>query len=398
MTFGIGRFEGEWGEIVRLLEMAFSSPWTEAQVEGVRPLWEPARSFVATDGREVVAHTSAFSLELTAPGARVPVAGVSMVATSPTHRRRGLVRQLMRRQLTELCEGDGEAVAALTASEPVIYGRFGYGLASDHQHVVVPRASRELRRIAGVEDVRIRFADPVESLAVCTDLHNAEVPTRPGMFPLDERWQRVLVVDAHQASPLRCVLAERDGEVIGYAYYRAQRADGGYVEVTRVHARDLAAHVALWQFLLDQDLLSETRYERLPSDDPLLSLLLDVRAAGVKTQDGLWVRLADVGRALAARTYSTEVDVVLGIEDDLLPWNAGSWHLAGGPEGATCEKTGATPDLLLDVRDLGAVYLGRPSLALLGASGLVAEQTSGALGTTSRAFLADRLPWLDTGF
>jgi predicted acetyltransferase len=398
MTSGIGRFEGEWGEIVRLLEKAFSSPWSEAQVESVRPLWEPRRSLVATDGREVVAHTSAFSLELTAPGARVPVAGVSMVATSPTHRRRGLVRQLMLRQLTELGEGGGEAVAALTASEPVIYGRFGYGLASDHQHVTVPRTSRELRRTAGVEDVRVRFADPVESLEVCTDVHNADVPIRPGMFHLDERWQQVLVVDAHQASPLRCVLAERDGEVIGYAYYRAQRSDGGYVEVSRVHAPDLAAHVALWQFLLDQDLLRETRYERLPSDDPLLSLLLDVRAADVKTQDGLWVRLTDVGRALAGRTYSTEVDVVLGIDDDLLPWNAGSWHLAGGPEGATCEKTGATPDLLLDVRDLGSVYLGRPSLALLGASGLVAEQTPGALGTASRAFLADRLPWLDTGF
>lgn len=398
MTFGVGRFEGEWGEIVRLLEKAFSSPWTEAQVESVRPLWEPDRSIVVTDGQEVVAHTSAFSLELTAPGARVPVAGISMVAASPTHRRRGLVRQLMGRQLTELFEGGGEAVAALTASEPAIYGRFGYGLASDHQHVTVPRTSRELRQIAGVEDVQVRFADPVESLGVCTNLHNGEVPIRPGMFHLDERWQQVLVVDAHQASPLRCVLAERDGEIIGYAYYRAQRADAGYVEVTRVHAQDLAGHVALWQFLLDQDLLSETRFDRLPSDDPLLSLLLDVRAADAKTQDGLWVRLADVGRALAGRTYATEVDVVLGIEDDLLPWNAGSWHLTGGPEGATCEKTGAAPDLLLDVRELGSIYLGRPSLAVLGASGLVAEQTPGALGATSRAFLGDRLPWLDTGF
>jgi predicted acetyltransferase len=398
MTLQIGQSEGDWIEIVRLMEKAFSSLWTEAQVESGSRIWEPQRSIVATDGKELVAHTSAFSFELTAPGAQLPVAGVTMVATSPTHRRRGLLRQLMRRQLTELYEGGGEAVAALTASEPVVYGRFGYGLASDHQDVTVPRGSRELRRIAGVEDVRIRFADPVESLDVCTDLHNAELAMRPGLFHYDERWQQVLVTDAHKESPLRCVLAERDGDTTGYAYYRTRRADTGYVEVSRVHARDLPTHIALWQFMLDQDLLTETRYERLPSDDPLLSLLLDARAAGSKTRDGLWVRLADVGRALAGRTYATEVDVVLGIEDDFLPWNAGSWRLAGGPDGATCEKTGDRPDLLLDVRELGAVYLGRPSLALLGAAGLIAEQTPGTLATTSRAFMGDRLPWLDTGF
>jgi hypothetical protein len=44
------------------------------------------------------------------------------------------------------------------------------------------------------------------------------------------------------------------------------------------------------------------------------------------------------------------------------------------------------------------VYLGRPSLARLGAAGLVTEQTRGAFTATSRAFLGDRLPWLDTGF
>jgi predicted acetyltransferase len=398
MTLRIGQFEGEWIEIIRLVEKAFSSPWTEEQVDSGRRIWEPKRSIVATEGNEVVAHTSACSFQLTAPGGQLPVAGVTMVATSPTHRRRGLLRQLMRRQLTDLYEGGGEAVAALTATEPVVYGRFGYGLASDHQEVAVPRAARELRRIAGVDDVRIRFADPVESLDLCTDLHNAEVAVRPGMFHYNEQWQQVLVVDAHRASPLRCVLADRDGDITGYAYYRTQRADTGHVEVSRLHSRDVATHVALWQFLLDQDLLGETRYGRLPSDDPLLSLLLDARAANATTRDGLWVRLADVGRALAGRTYASEIDVVLGIEDDFLPWNAGSWRLTGGPDGATCAKTGDRADLLLDVRELGSVYLGRPSLARLGAAGLVTEQTRGALTATSRAFLGDRLPWLDTGF
>jgi predicted acetyltransferase len=403
MTIEIGRFEGEWTELLGLLNLAFAAAWNDAQVEAERKVWEPERSMVATEGKELAGHTGAFSFQLTAPGAQVPVAGVTLVGVSPTHRRRGILRELMRKQLTELYEGGVEPVAALTASEPVIYGRFGYGLASDHQQITIKKTSRELRKVAGVEDVRIRFADPEESLARCTDLHNAQAVGRPGMFQHNERFQQYVisenvVLDPRGASPLRCVLAERDGELVGYAHYRTRRTDKGSIDVSRVHSADVAAHAALWQFLLDPDLLSETTYEALPSDDPLLALLLDPRAAHATTLDGVWVRLADVGRALAARTYATDIDVVLGIEDDFLPWNAGNWHLTGGPEGATCEKTDRTPDLRLGVRELGAVYLGKPSLGLLGAAGLVEENTKGALATTSRAFVSDRAPWLDTGF
>src|SRR5207344_3532582 len=67
--------------------------------------------------------------ELTAPGARVPTAGVTVVGVLPTHRRRGILRELMRAQLDDV-HARGEPLAALWASEGGIYGRFGYGLAS----------------------------------------------------------------------------------------------------------------------------------------------------------------------------------------------------------------------------------------------------------------------------
>ena len=403
MTIEIGRFEGEWQELLGLLNLAFAEPWSEAQLEAERKVWEPERSIVATDGKELAGHTGAFSLRMGVPGAQVPVAGVTLVGVSPTQRRRGILRQLMRRQLTELYEGGVEPVAALTASEPVIYGRFGYGLASDSQHVAINKSSRDLRKVVGVEDVRIRIADPAESLAQWAEFHAAEARTRPGMLEHSERFQQYVisenvVTDIRGMSPLRCVLAERDGQLVGFSHYRTRRTDRGYLDVVRVHSSDIAAHAALWQYLLDPDLLGATEYEALPSDDPLLSLLVDPRAPKATTLDGAWVRLADVGKALAARTYATDVDVVLGIEDDFLPWNAGNWHLSGGPEGATCEKTDRRPDLVVGVRELGAVYLGKPSLALLGAAGLLEERTNGALAAASRAFLSDRLPWLDTGF
>ncbi|TDD25672.1 GNAT family N-acetyltransferase [Kribbella turkmenica] len=403
MAIGIERFKGDWDELRELVDLAFSAPWSEAQLEAERRVWEPERSTVAVDEGQLVGHTGTFSLRMTVPGAQIPVAGVTLVAVRPTHRRRGILRELMRAQLTDVHEAGSEPIAALTASEAAIYGRFGYGLASDHQEIVVPKASRELRPVAGIDDVRIRYVDVHDTLASCAALRNRLAADRPGMFHHDDRWQAYVVADNVTSDPVsgsrrRCVVAERDGELTGFAYYRSKRADKGFIQVNRVHAVDLASHAALWRYLLEPDLLSETRCASLPSDDPLLELLLDPRAAGPITRDGLWVRPVDVGRALAARTYAREFDVVLAVTDEFLPWNAGGWHLAGGPAGATCEATSRPADLTVDVRELGAVYLGRPSLARLGAAGLVQEHTAGALAVASQAFSASRLPWLDTGF
>jgi predicted acetyltransferase len=403
MAIEIGQYKGGWEELLGLLDMAFSAPWTDAQYEAERKVWEPERSYVALDDGQLVGHTGTFSLKMTVPGAAgVPVAGVTMVGVLATHRRRGILRDLMRAQLTAVHEA-GEPLAALTASEPVIYGRFGYGLASDTQEIVVAKKSRELRAVAGIDDVRIRWVDVQESLATCAALRNKLAAERPGMFHHDERFQAYAISDTVTADPSngskrRCVLAERDGEVTGFAYYRTKRADKGYVDVNRVHAVDLASHAALWRYLLDPDLLSETHCETLASDDPLLDLLVDPRAPGSVTRDGVWIRPVDVGRALAARTYAQDLDVVLAVTDNFLPWNAGSWHLTGGPDGAECSTTTRSPDLTIDVRELGAIYLGRPSLVRLGRAGLVEEHTAGALATTSQAFSADRLPFLDTGF
>ena len=402
MAIEIGKFAGAWEELLELLDLAFSAPWSDEQYETERRIWEQERSVVASEDGQLVGHTGTFTLQLSVPGGQLPAAGVTMVGVRPTHRRRGILRNLMRTQLAEAHEA-GQPLAALTASEPVIYPRFGYGLASDHQEIVVPKQSRTLRPVAGIDDVRIRYVDVRESLPRCAELRNQLALERPGMFQHDDRWQQYTINDslvngATSASKLRCVVAERDGELTGFAHYRTKRAENGYVEVRRVHATDLASHAALWRYLLEPDLLSQTRCEMVASDDPLLDLLLDPRAPGPITRDGLWLRPVDVGRALAGRTYAADVDVVIEVVDDFLPWNAGRWHLTGGVDGASCEQTTRDADLTLHVRDLGAVYLGRPSLARLGRAGLVTEHTPGALAAAAEAFSTSRLPFLDTGF
>ena len=83
----------------------------------------------AFDGDRIVGGAGAFPFELTIPGGTVPCGGVTVVGVLPTHRRRGVLTAMMRAQLEDIRDR-GEPIAALWASEEVIYRRFGYGLAS----------------------------------------------------------------------------------------------------------------------------------------------------------------------------------------------------------------------------------------------------------------------------
>jgi predicted acetyltransferase len=377
---------------------------------------EPDRSEVARDGGQLVGHTSAYSLRVAVPGAdATPVAGVTWVSVALTHRRRGVMRELMLRQLTALHEQQREPVAALWASEAAIYGRFGYGLASRKASVAVPRqhgALRELRTVAGRDAesfALVAGAIDDEVRADCLALYERVWEQRPGMLGRDAGLVEALTADLPRdrrgASPLHCLrVRDSGGTTRGYAWYRTKQSwqpplgPSGQTTVVEILAESPGAHRALLATLVDLDLMGTASFDNLPVDDPLLVLLHDPRRSPAQVTDQLHVRLVDLPRALARRTYAAEVDLVLGVEDATCPWNAGRWRLSVGPSGAVCERTTDAADVALDVRELGAVFLGDRTLVPAQRAGLVDEHRPGAVAALSRATTWDVAPWCDRIF
>lgn len=367
------------------------------------------RSLAVWDGDEVVGGAGAFAFRMAVPGgAFVRTAGVTMVAVAATHRRRGILTQLMRRQLDDV-RAWGDPLAVLTASEPAIYGRYGYGTASRRLNLSIDTARVTLAAPAGTDAVRVRYADPVEALERCEEVYRRTVGSRPGMFERTPDWELRPLLDAESdrggASPLQCVVAERDGAVAGYARFavRPDAADrfgngAGTVVVRGVTALDPATYAALWRFLCSIDLTDTVDAPNRPVDDPLLSLVSDVRRCRPALRDGLHLRPVEVGAALAARTYLTPVDVVLDVTDEFCPWNSGRWRLSGDAKGASCARTTDAAELALSVRELGAAYLGDVSLIELAGAGRVRELREGALAAASVAFGSAVVPWLPHGF
>jgi len=386
----------EYDEFSRAAMSAFHREFTDEDRTRYERIDEPDRSLAWFDDGRIVATTAAFTRTLTVPGATVGCAAVTAVAVVPTHRRRGLLTEMMRRQLEDV-RGRGEPVAALWASEATIYGRFGYGVGASKAHVVAHRPAARL--VAPPPRGEPLQAGPAaEHVDAMRAVHDRVRRDRPGMLDRPGPWWQDrlydLEADRRGAEPLRAVITDD-----GYALYAVRPGfddDGaaGEVVVRELVAATPSARAVLWAFLLDQDLTRTVTWELAPGDEPLWLMVTDPRAVRRKAGDGLWVRVVDIAAALSARSYATEPDVVLELADSFCPWNEGRYRLTSDG----CEPTEAEPDLALDAAALGAAYLGGTTLRELAEAGRVRELRTGAVARASAAFRAEIAPWCPETF
>lgn len=400
----------ELPQFVRVGEQAFNSTWpTEPLLEWERLLFEPERSLAAFDGDEIIGTTTIMSFDMIVPGGQVGAAGVTSVSVLPSHRRRGVLSSLMRTQLADVSAGP-EPVAALFASESVIYGRYGYGVATRHLSYDIKRGEALLKLPANPPTLRI--VDPKSATASLKQVHDAVMATRPGMMSRSNPYWDVMLDDPEftreGSTPMQCVLATDSSGPRGYALYSvkpewgADRLPAQVLTVREFFAVDRDATVTLWADMLSRDLVGEVHARSRPLDDPLLYELADPRRTRASYTDGLWIRLIDLPTALCQRRYACDVDVVIEVSDERLPANSGRWRLeAGGlaDEGKPiCERTTDEPDVALPVSALGAAYLGGTRLGGLAAAGQITEVRPGAVAALSAAMWWDPAPWAPTGF
>ena len=394
----------------RTIERAFGFQPSDQELEDWRLVFERDRSLAVFDGREVVATTGAVSFDhLTLPGGTsIAAAGVTAVAVRPTHRRRGLLRALMERQLDDIA-ARGEAVAVLTASESVIYGRFGYGLASTNSWLRFDTAGTELVRRPDAGG-RLRIVEADEAAREIPVVYEAARPRHPGALSRRPRyWQRWFLDREHWragASARFYVLHHAaSGTPDGYLAYRAAEGQWGHglsdgtVIVEELDAVDDEVEAALWQYVLGIDLVRHVRADARPVDEPLRWRLADPRRLQTSSVfDHLWVRVLDVPAALSARRYGTDDRLVLEVRDPFRPANEGRYVIEGGRDGAACRPTGDEPDLALGITELGALYLGGVTATTLARAGRVEERSTGALRAADAFLASSPAPWCCTPF
>ncbi|GAA4804481.1 GNAT family N-acetyltransferase [Tomitella cavernea] len=370
------------------------APAADEDVAAVR---EPGRTFGAYVGDGIlVGATDSTSGTMTVPGgARVAHAAVTHVGVLPTHTRRGVLTALMRRQLED-CRTRGETVASLRASEAVIYGRYGYGIASVTHTVSLDLRDAELRTTAGSEAPPVRLVDPDGSWELLQRIVDGNPSGRAGTIGRSALWWQGRRARTQPAPHYVAVCGDD-----GFVCYRPLDPAAWFtsrdrtIVVTDLHAGTPGAYRALIGYLLRLDLVHTVRFPWLPADDPLPWMLTDHRAARVTgVADETWLRLVDVPGALAARTYNPGAAVTVRIDDGLLPENSGCYRI--GSDGAA--RADGAPDAQVDVADLGAAYLGGARWHQLRDAGRLRERSEGAADRLDALFATARAPFAGVMF
>ena len=404
--------EAEFPRFIAPLSIAFNEELSDAAIENDRHTIELDRFIGALEGDSVVGCSGAYSFGLTVPGGEVGAAGITGVGVLPSHRRRGILRQMMTWLFTQARERH-EPVAILWASEAAIYQRFGFGpgtlqtqleAVNDKIHFARPVESAGRVRIVDVDEAARRFPPIYEAVRRAT----------PGSVTRsDARWRWEQLADAewmrHGNGPKVLALLEDHGETRGYVIYRTRSewdtfGPKGVVTVLELTALDAAAEQELWQWIFGIDLIASVRSWRGPAPHPLQLMVTEPRRLGTALTDGTWLRILDLPAALTSRSYRGPGELVIEVTDEFCPWNAGRWQLSVPGDGAAGTAIAATApssarvDLALDISDIAAVYLGAYRFADLVRAGRVRECRPGAVVAADAMFLPSRAPSNTTMF
>jgi predicted acetyltransferase len=370
----------------------FGSRPEAEELERFATILPAERVLAGFDGDEIVGGAGAYLFDTTVPGgAQVATAGVMAVGVLPTHRRRGVLTAIMRRQLADAHER-GEPIAILYAAEGGIYGRFGYGLAALAGDIELPK---EHARPWHDEPLgQARLLDPDERVQVLPAIYDRVQAETTGMFTRTRDWWQVRRLRQRPGKPPgNAVVIKLEDGAQAYALYRHDFGMRHMVTETKLEVSEALgtsprALDAVWRYVLAIDWVARIDAYWLPLDHPLFHWIREPRRLAFHVFEGLWVRLVDVDAALAARSLG-EGSLVLDLRDELCPWNQARWHVEGG----SVSRTTAAADLALDVSALGSAYLGGFTFAGLALAGRVEELQPGAIARADAIFGTARQPW-----
>jgi predicted acetyltransferase len=258
----------------------------------------------------------------------------------------------------------------------------------------------------------VEVVSPLAARQVLPPIYEAYAAAQPGAIDRpDRRWDAELGLVEAPGRPKwagQVAIHRNDaGAPDGYARFHGEE---NWVDMRpehrmlldELHAATMAAEMDLWRHLAQMDLTATIQAEVRREHEPMQWFLADARTAQVSGRaDFLWVRLLDIERALAARHYERDGELVLEILDDLggTPGPAaGRYRLEVRGGSASCARTDASPDLSVDVRALSAAYLGGTRLVDATRAGDSTEHRPGTLQEADALFRTADEPWCSTWF
>jgi predicted acetyltransferase len=359
--------------------------------------WLPEGAFGA--GPMPVATYASFDKTLNAGRELLPLRMITDVTTSATHRRRGLLRRLIEDDLADAV-AQGVPMAALTASEATIYGRWGFGPATFNQSVELDTSAGFALRPYD-DPGRVEIIEPADAWPHVKSVFDAFHARQRGSVEWPAAYQDIHTgaFDFDTGAPNTKIRAavhlDADDTVDGFVIY--SWTEDHTLKVAEMITLAPVAQLALWSFLAHTDRSQKVTFNLAHPDDPLRWSLVDVdRLKLTASRHFLWLRVLDVPRALAARPWGADDSLVLEV-DDPQGHAAGRFRVTTRDGVAEVEPVDDDPDVSVSAETLGSLYAAGVPVRGLHRSGRIAGTPDAVRRLGAAADLAEA-PYCLTGF
>jgi predicted acetyltransferase len=381
---------------------------TDEVADGWADLFRDQRNIAhgAFAGKELVGAAAWFPTRLAFPGEPLDAAGVTGVAVLSNHRRQGHLSRMMDTELHHAADA-GCPVAVLIAAEYPIYGRFGYGFATQSCSIHLDTGAARLRDEA---TGTITLVDPPDLRPALQQMYDARWARTPGAIQrTDGFWDHEAGLVGYPGRPFepgkqRGALWHDDaGRLQGVIVYTVEEIftanrPAGVAEVPDLFGATPEAEHELWRHLLTVDWVRTAKVGNRAVDDPISFWLQDARVASfVDHSDNLWLRVLDVPRTFAARRSAVPGSAVIEVVDPA-GFAAGRWLVELGPDGGSAVATSDSADVTMSASALGATLLGGHTVTRLAHGGLVDEGRAGGIDRASALLQTTTAPWSPIGF
>ncbi len=402
----------QWPLVSRAIYSAFGSATHNDEDELSRTARPPERRLAVSAGDSIIGGCFSYPFELTVPGGgSVTAAGLAGVGIDPPAQGRGGLRAMMRGHIEQSIEL-GDAASVLMASEGGIYGRYGYGMATEmaQWHVYSAKAAlTDATEVSGVIElvhdrkVAIDVLEPIYRQACIGQvgaIHRSRTWWQLILEPDDADW---IAVGKQQFVAVHYDAHERAD---GYAIYGIPDDSGDSFEHGRTAVKvvvkelvglDVNAEIALFDYLLRLPWCREIIWELAPTQPLLRHYLRDPRQLWQRGRvDMMWLRPLDFERLMQVRHYAFDGDITIGYSDPQCDAQSGCWRLLVVDGRAELTRA-SEPQLQLDPATLGALYLGGTRALELAAVGRIVGHAD-TIRTLDRMLLGDRPPFNATRF
>lgn len=378
--------ESELDDLAVIVSNAFGRrvpTYTDAQVERENRMRPLDRRVLIIDhrgdkpGGTIAGGCIAYPLEMSLPGgAHVAVGALAGVGVGGAHIGKGAMRLLVNEHLRR-SKSAGDAASVLMASEAGIYGRFGYGMATEYAEYEAqsleigfradpPGGTIEMLHL-GTDELTVAA---IERLSPC--YREATTQSPGGLSRSDDWWHVVLGNQRlwrgggkHQFA---VVHVDDDGQTDGYLLYRIEPKDetlsghGRPVSSVIIHelvATNVAAELALFDYAISVPLTRAVHWEIAPLRPALQLTLTDRRHLWQTARlDMMWLRPLDLSALLENRSYRVRSHVTFELDDPLFDDLRGPWRLAAKGGTGTLTRIDGDADVRLGPAELGSLVLG----------------------------------------